>query len=150
MEHICKATDSVSLIRFQRKGNVSPQQSNSIQSSHDGDHEDSESERKKKNSKHKWVPLDIDLNKGNKGDSCPKQRSDAQSSASDGDKDSRSETNSTNHNNGGKHHRPSSATQRGRGRNRVARRGGYSRPSNSRVPQESEFSDFTSDYPQVY
>lgn len=110
------------------------------------EHDDSESERRKKASKQKWVPLDIDLKGGNKRDGSPKQRSESQpANLADGEQDSRSDNNNTNN----KHTRPSSAASRGRGRNRGGRRTGYNRPT-ARMPSEPDYQDFTpQDFVQV-
>ncbi|XP_066247542.1 la-related protein 1B [Euwallacea similis] len=82
-------------------------------------------EDKKKSSKHKWVPLEIDLSKAHKNDkrrnvhnNVDHRPGDVQSTVSDGDRDWRAE--SLNHQNN-RHSRPVSAAPRGRWRNRGGR-----------------------------
>lgn len=81
---------------LQRKSN-SPVSAQPIQKQQSlEDHEDSDSDKRRKSSKQKWVPLDIDLTKSHsKRDHSPRRRSDrsseAQSTVSDGDRDWRAE-----------------------------------------------------------
>lgn len=114
------------------------------QTSHE-EHED-----KKKSSKHKWVPLDIDLTKAHKKDQSPRRRADrdAQSTVSDGDRDWRAELRDGPQVNG-RYPRPASVAARGRGRNRGGRRTTFNRPTN-RMPTDPDYIDFPAEYAQVF
>lgn len=107
--------------------------------------EENENDKKKKPSKHKWVPLEIDLTKAGKRDQASKQKSgDAQSTVSEGDRDWREARD--NHNS--RHPRPNSAAPRGRGRNRGGRRGPFSKSAH-RMSSDTDFSDYPADFSQV-
>jgi la-related protein 1 len=118
------------------KEKVQPQQSHE-------EHED-----KKKSSKHKWVPLEIDLTKAHKKDQSPRRRADrdAQSTVSDGDRDWRAELRDGPQVNG-RFPRPASVAARGRGRNRGGRRSTFNRPTN-RMPSDPDYIDFPAEYAQ--
>ncbi|XP_063929139.1 la-related protein 1-like isoform X2 [Zophobas morio] len=122
------------------KEKVQPQQQQ--QQQHE-DHED-----KKKSSKHKWVPLEIDLSKAHKKDQSPRRRPDrdAQSTVSDGDRDWRAELRDGPQVNG-RFPRPASVAARGRGRNRGGRRTTFNRPTN-RMPSDPDYIDFPAEYAQ--
>ncbi|RZC34939.1 la-related protein 1 [Asbolus verrucosus] len=107
-----------------------------------------EHEDKKKSSKHKWVPLEIDLTKAHKKDQSPRRRSDrdAQSTVSDGDRDWRAELRDGPQVNG-RYPRPASVAARGRGRNRGGRRTPFNRPAN-RMPSDPDYIDFPTEYAQ--
>ncbi|KAJ8926934.1 hypothetical protein NQ314_020786 [Rhamnusium bicolor] len=113
-------------------------------------HQNEEQEDKRKSSKHRWVPLEIDLSKTNKNDRRKSDRSgDVQSTVSDGDRDWRAERelNGPLH---VRHQRPASAAPRGRGgRTRGGRRGPFNRPAN-RTPSDPEYPDYPADYIQVW
>ncbi|XP_044256944.1 la-related protein 1-like isoform X1 [Tribolium madens] len=112
------------------------------QTSHE-EHED-----KKKSTKHKWVPLEIDLTKAHKKDQSPRRRADrdAQSTVSDGDRDWRAELRDGPQVNG-RYPRPASVAARGRGRNRGGRRTTFNRPTN-RMPTDPDYIDFPAEYAQ--
>ena len=120
------------------------QQQQQQQQQHE-DHED-----KKKSSKHKWVPLEIDLSKAHKKDQSPRRRPDrdAQSTVSDGDRDWRAELRDGPQVNG-RFPRPASVAARGRGRNRGGRRTTFNRPTN-RMPSDPDYIDFPAEYAQVF
>lgn len=117
------------------------------------EHEDSDSDRRRKPAKQKWVPLEIDLTKAHsKRDHSPRRRNDrsseAQSTVSDGDRDWRAELRDS-VNQSGRQSRPASAAPRsGRGRNRGGRRANYNRPAN-RLPSEPDYPDYPTEYSQV-
>ncbi|XP_060515841.1 la-related protein 1B [Cylas formicarius] len=98
---------------------------------------------KRKPSKHKWVPLEIDLTKANKNDRRRNNHGgndhsgDAQSTVSDGDRDWRAESLNTY---GARQLRPASAAPRGRWRQRGGRRVPFNRPAN-RIPSDPEYPD---------
>lgn len=108
-----------------------------------------EPEDKRRPSKHKWVPLEIDIPKNNKHERRKPDRSgDAQSTVSDGDRDWRAER-ELSHAHNGRHQRPASAAPRGRGgRSRGGRRGPFNRPAN-RLPTDPDYPDFPADFAQV-
>lgn len=110
------------------------------------------SDKKKKSSKYKWLPLEIELTKGKtKRETSPRQKgdrpTDAQSTVSDGDGDWRAEKDKDLSDKSGRHSRPSSTASRGRGRNRGGRRGQFGRPSN-RSGSDPDYPDFPADYMQ--
>nr|XP_023025760.1 la-related protein 1B [Leptinotarsa decemlineata] len=104
-----------------------------------------EQDDKKKSMKHKWVPLEIELNK-NKHDRKKSDRAnDDRSTVSEGDKDWRAErekNNSYNHN--GRHSRPAHGVRNRNDRGRGGRRGN-NRPAN-RIPSNPDYHDFTGDF----
>ncbi|CAH2006216.1 unnamed protein product [Acanthoscelides obtectus] len=104
-----------------------------------------EPDDKKKATKQKWVPLDIDLKKTNKQDRRRSDRSgDAQSTVSEGDRDWRAEREMNGH--VIRQARPASAAPRGRGgRSRGARRAPFNRPTN-RLPSDPDYPDFPLEY----
>lgn len=109
--------------------------------------DDSDSEKKRKLTKQKWVPLEIELPKGHgKYDTSPRRRNDAHSTTSDGDRDWRAEREKSN--SAGRPSRPASAIPRGRGRNRGGRRAPFNRPAN-RMPSDPDYSDYPTDFVQV-
>lgn len=109
-----------------------------------------EAEDKRKPSKHKWVPLEIDLSKSNKHERRKPERSgDVQSTVSDGDRDWRAERELSTPVHNGRHQRPASAVPRGRGgRSRGGRRGPFNRPAN-RIPSDPDYADYPADFTQV-
>nr|CAH7739319.1 unnamed protein product [Callosobruchus chinensis] len=104
-----------------------------------------DSEDKKKGTKHRWVPLEMDLRKTHKPDRRRSDRSgDAQSTVSEGDRDWRAEREMNGH--GNRHNRPASAAPRGRGgRSRGGRRAPFNRPPN-RLPSDPDYPDFPHGY----
>lgn len=123
------------------------------QQSSDAELENEIGEKKKKSNRHKWVPLEIDISKGHsKREVSPRQKSDRSSdmhaTMSDGDGDHKSEKDKDHPEKGGRHTRPSSAANRGRGRNRGGRKGQFNR-QNNRVPNDQEYSVFSADFPNV-
>lgn len=109
------------------------------------------SDDKRKPSKHKWVPLDIDLTKAHKNDRRRNNHSnnnerpgDVQSTVSDGDRDWRAE--SLNYNNQ-RQQRPASAAPRGRWRNRGNRRVPFNR-TGTRGNNDGEFLENGGDFTQ--
>lgn len=122
------------------------------QSSCDGEHDSSDSsnvaDKKRKPSRHKWVPLDIDLKNHNRRESARNKSqpaSDSQSTVSDGDRDWRAERAKDK---AARVPRPASAVPRGRGRARGPRRGHFNRPPN-RMPSDPDYADYPSDYLQI-
>ncbi|KAJ8923701.1 hypothetical protein NQ315_010282, partial [Exocentrus adspersus] len=109
-----------------------------------------EIEDKRKASKHRWVPLEIDLPKSNKHERRKPERSgDAQSTVSEGDRDWRAERELSASVHNGRHQRPASAAPRGRGgRTRGGRRGPFNRPAN-RMPSDPDYSDYPGDFAQL-
>ncbi|CAG9760376.1 unnamed protein product [Ceutorhynchus assimilis] len=96
---------------------------------------------KRKNSKHKWVPLEIDLTRAHKNDrrrnnhnnNVDHRPGDVQSTVSDGDRDWRAESlNQQNH----RQARPASELARGRWRSRGGRMGKFTR--NNRGANDAE------------
>lgn len=107
---------------------------------------ETEADKKKRSSKHKWVPFEIDISKGGKKDSTSKQKpGDTQSTVSEGDRDWRELREGISY--GSRYPRPNSAAPRGRGRNRGGRRAPFTKPT--RMPADSDFSDYLGDYNQV-
>lgn len=106
-----------------------------------------EPDDKRKPSKHKWVPLEIDLSKANKNDRRRSDRQgDVQSTVSEGDRDWRAERDLNGHAYNGKHQRPVSAAPRGRGnRSRGGRRAPFNRPAN-RMSGDTEYPDYPSEF----
>ncbi|XP_018578792.1 la-related protein 1B isoform X1 [Anoplophora glabripennis] len=109
-----------------------------------------EAEDKRKPSKHKWVPLEIDLTKSNKHERRKPERSgDVQSTVSDGDRDWRAERELSAPTHNGRHQRPASAAPRGRGgRSRGGRRGPFNRAAN-RIPSDPDYADYPADFTQL-
>lgn len=105
---------------------------------------------KRKASKHKWIPLEIDLSKAHKNDRRRNNRNnyydrDVQSTVSDGDRDWRAESlNSQNH-----RPRPASAAPRGRWRNRGNRRVAFNRSSSNRASADGDFLENGIDFAQL-
>lgn len=90
-----------------------------------------ESEDKRKQMKHKWVPLDIDLTKTNKHDRRRNERAgDERSTVSEGDKDWRAERELNGHSHNGRHSRPTPGNRNRNDRNRGGRRGVHNRHNN--------------------
>lgn len=96
------------------------------------------------------MPLEIELTKPHKKDQSPRRRTDrdAQSTLSDGDRDWRAEIRDSSQVNG-RYPRPASVAARGRGRSRGGRRAPFNRTSN-RLPNDSDYTDFSAEYAQVY
>ena len=135
---------------FQRKSDGSTQSNLPVskQSSQDDDHEDTDSDKKKRSSRHKWVPLEIELTKSRRETSA-KNRShnmgDNHSVVSDSDKDWRiTELNSFHQN--GRHAKSVAVSRGGRGRNRGGKRVPFPKSSSSRVPVEIDYSDYSYGY----
>ncbi|XP_076261791.1 la related protein isoform X2 [Rhynchophorus ferrugineus] len=101
--------------------------------------EQGQQDDKKKTSKHKWVPLEIDLSKAHKNERRRTNRlnnnyeRDVQSTVSDSDRDWRAESLNNNQN---QRPRPASAAPRGRLRNRGNRRVAFNRSSSTRGANE--------------
>lgn len=83
------------------------------------------------------------MGKGGKKETSRQKSGDAQSTVSEGDRDWREGR----ENNQSGRQRPSSAAPRGRGRNRGGRRAPFK--SSNRMPSDTDYSDYPSDFAQV-
>ncbi|CAH1153336.1 unnamed protein product [Phaedon cochleariae] len=110
-------------------------------------HHNEEHDDKRKPTKQKWVPMEIELPKANKNERRrgDNRANDERSTVSEGDKDWRAERELNGHNHNERHSRPVPGGRNRNDRSRGGRRGMNNR-QNNRIPNNPDYIDFNAEF----